>query len=64
MPLQIGPFTQEIVARQGTQGCISVQPGNYVQNQFADGYDLIAPSNALQIAWGQNLPEMLLGDSA
>ena len=54
------PFTQEIVARQGRQGRISVQPGNYGHNDFAGGNDLVSQSNTLRTE-GVKTCQVLLG---
>lgn len=42
------PFTQEIAARHGMQERASVQPGNYVRGDFADGYGLVLLANTLR----------------
>jgi hypothetical protein len=46
--LQSVPFTQVTVARQGSRGRISVRPGNYGRDDFADGCDLASRSNTPQ----------------
>jgi hypothetical protein len=53
-------FAQEIIACHGMQELVSVQPGNYFHDGFADGYDLVLLSNIMQTV-GVKTCQMLLG---
>jgi hypothetical protein len=57
--LQSVPFAQAIVARQRREGRISVQSGNYVRNDFADGCDLLSRPNTLQAEGGKTCQVLL-----
>jgi hypothetical protein len=54
------PFAQEIIADHGMQGRVTAHPGNYFQDEFADGNDLVLLSNSLQTEGGTTC-RMLLG---
>jgi 3-hydroxy-5-methyl-1-naphthoate 3-O-methyltransferase len=54
------PFTQEIIARYGMQERVTAYPGNYFQDDFAGGNDLVLLSNSLQTE-GVETCRMLLG---
>ena len=56
----IVPFAQEIIARHGMQERVTPCPGNYFQDDFAGGNDLVLLSNALQTE-GVTTCRMLLG---
>jgi len=53
-------FAQEIIARYGMQERVRVYPGNYLQDDFAGGNDLVLLSNSLQTE-GVTTCRMLLG---
>jgi 3-hydroxy-5-methyl-1-naphthoate 3-O-methyltransferase len=44
----IVPFTQEIIARYSMEAQVGIHPGNYFQDDFGQGYDLVLLSNNLQ----------------
>ena len=54
------PFTQEIIAQHGMQERVTPCPGNYFQDDFAGGNDLILLSNTSQTE-GVDTCRMLLG---
>jgi 3-hydroxy-5-methyl-1-naphthoate 3-O-methyltransferase len=56
----IVPFTQEIIASHGMQERVTACPGNYFQDDFAGGNDLVLLSNSLQTE-GATTCRMLLG---
>ncbi len=56
----IVPLSQEIIARHGMQERVTVCAGNYFQDDFAGGNDLVLLSNSLQTE-GITSCQMLLG---
>jgi hypothetical protein len=56
----IVPLTQEIIADHGMQERVTVHPGNYFLDEFAEGNDLVLLSNSLQTEGGATC-RMLLG---
>ncbi|MBI3329104.1 MAG: methyltransferase domain-containing protein [Nitrospinae bacterium] len=52
-------FTQEIIARHGMAGQLSVHPGNYHHDELGSGYDVVLLSNVLQTQ-GVQTGQMLL----
>jgi 3-hydroxy-5-methyl-1-naphthoate 3-O-methyltransferase len=56
----IVPFTREIITDHGMQERVTARPGNYFQDEFAGGNDLVLLSNSLQTEGGTTC-RMLLG---